>query len=347
MPAPTTYFVTGATGFIGARLVHDLARRGNIVHALSRRDRPQPVPGMEAEGLDFRHENIRLVRGEIADNDSLVCGMEGCSRVFHLAGYAKNWAPRKQTYWDTNVAGLTNICTVAQRLGVEKLVWTSTMLTFGPTSPGVVGDEDMPRIRPDYLTDYEASKAAAEREAARFVTQGLNVVIVNPGRVFGPGYLTEGNALAQIIDQYDRGRAPVLFNYGRDIGNYVLVDDVVQGHVLAMDQGRTGEKYLLGGDNVSLKEFFRAIDRVSGKKHWQIPTLKYSALGIAYVLLWRAKLLGIYPQVTPAWVRTFALDWAYSSAKAQRELGYRYTPLEDGLQITYEWLQRVRQERQR
>ncbi|HZZ70721.1 MAG TPA: NAD-dependent epimerase/dehydratase family protein [Pirellulales bacterium] len=344
MLEPTTTFVTGATGFIGSKLVHELAQQGHRVRALSRQAQPKPVPGLKQAGFDFQHPNIELVQGDIADRAALQRGMAGCTQVFHLAGYAKNWAPQRQTYWDTNVEGLRNICETAQRLKVSKVVWTSTMLTFGSTPPGMVGDEAMPRMRPDYLTDYEASKADGERLAQQFVESGLNVVIVNPGRVFGPGYLTEGNALAQIVDLYDRGRAPVLFNFGRNVGNYVYVDDVVQGHLGAMERGRSGEKYLLGGDNVSLKEFFRTIDRVSGKRHWQIPLLKYSALALAYLQQWRARWFGVYPQITPPWVRTFALEWAYSSAKAERELGYQPRSLEAGLRETYDWLRAIRRE---
>jgi nucleoside-diphosphate-sugar epimerase len=172
-------------------------------------------------------------------------------------------------------------------------------------------------------------------------------VIVCPGRVFGPGNLTEGNSLAQIIDQYDRGGAPVLLNAGRNVGNYVLVDDVVEGHILAMERGRTGEKYILGGENVTLKEFFRTIDRVSGKRHFQIPIRWPAAMTFACAQLALARAFKRYPKVTPPWVRVFMLDWAFSSAKAERELGYRYTPLEEAVRRTYEWILEQRQERRR
>jgi farnesol dehydrogenase len=290
---------------------------------------------------------VEYVPGDILDRDSLIAGMRGCDGVFHLAGYAKNFAWKKETYWDINVGGLRNVVEAARQTGVKRIVWTSTMLTFGPTAKGVVADEETPRSRPDYLTHYEASKADAESLAAEYVAQGVDIVIVCPARVFGPGNLTEGNSLAQIIDQYDRGGAPVLLNAGRNVGNYVLVDDVVEGHILAMERGRTGEKYLLGGDNATLKEFFRTIDKVSGKRHFQFTIRWPAALGFAYIQLGMARAFGRYPKVTPPWVRLFMLDWAFTSAKAERDLGYRYTPLEEGVRKTYEWILEQRKARKR
>ncbi len=287
---------------------------------------------------------MELVRGDILDRDSLLRGMEGCSRVFHLAAYAKNWAPDFSTFYGMNVEGTRNVFDAARQQGVTRVVWTSSIVTFGPTPPGVVGDEIMPRTTPAYLTEYEETKAIAEQEALRRAADGFPVVIVNPTRVYGPGHLTEGNALARMIDDYDRGRVPVLLNRGVNVGNYVLVDNVVQGHLLAMDRGRIGERYILGGENATLKEFFRTIDRVSGKTHFQIPLPPLTALALAWLQKKRAEWFGVYPTITPGWVRTFLVNSAFRCDKAIRELGYRPTPLEEGLRITYEWLQRVRKE---
>jgi len=338
-------FVTGATGFIGTRLVQALVEQGQRVRALSRRDRIDPLPGYRpGEPGPLEHELVEIVRGDITDVDSLQRGMEGCHRVFHLAAYAKNWAPDPQTYYRLNVEGMRNVFQAARRQGVERVVWTSSIVTFGPTPPGVVGDESLPRSTPAYLTEYEETKAIAEKEALRAAADGFPVVIVNPTRVYGPGHLTEGNALARLIDDYDRGRVPVLLNRGVNVGNYVLVDDVVQGQLLAMQRGRVGERYILGGENASLREFFRTIDRVSGKTHWQIPMLHVTPLVFAWLQKKRAQWFGVYPTITPGWVRTFLVDWAYRSDKAVRELGYRPTSLEDGVRLTYRWLLRVREQ---
>jgi nucleoside-diphosphate-sugar epimerase len=112
-----------------------------------------------------------------------------------------------------------------------------------------------------------------------------------------------------------------------------------------MEKGRIGERYLLGGENASLKEFFRLVDQVSGKRHFQVPLVRNTPLAFAWILKKRAEWFGVYPQITPGWVRTFLADWVYSTKKAEGELGYRVTPLVEGLRRTYEWLQRVRKER--
>jgi farnesol dehydrogenase len=168
------------------------------------------------------------------------------------------------------------------------------------------------------------------------------LVIVNPGRGFGPGHLTEGNSLTKVIDLYDRGKMPFLLGGGRNVGNWVLVDDVVQGLISAMDHGRSGEKYLLGGENLSLKQFLQLVDQASGKRHVQITIRRPASMTYAWLHKQRAAWLGIYPQITPDWVRVFLTEWAYSSEKAQRHLGYQITPLNVAVRRTYEWLLRVR-----
>ena len=338
-------FVTGGTGFIGTRLVQALIDRGQAVRVLSRRADPKPPPGFDGpQRGPWRHERVELVRGEIGDRDLLVRAMAGCRRVFHLAAYAKNWARDPQTFFEVNVQGMRNVFDAAAESGVERVVWTSTVLTFGPTPPGVVADEDTPRITDRYYTQYERTKTIAEGEALRRAQEGLPVVIVNPTRVYGPGHLTEGNALARLIDDYDRGKVPVLLNRGVNVGNYVLVDDVAKGHILAMEKGRVGQRYILGGENASLKQFFRIVDEVSGKRHRQLPIFKVLPLLFAGFQEQRARWLGVYPRITPGWVRTFLADWAYSSEKAGRELGYRPTPLVEGIQVTYDWLRRIRKQ---
>ncbi len=345
MPPQSKYFVTGAAGFVGTRLVQALIERGHSVRALIHRTTPSAPPGFAwGENDPFASDRLELVQGDVTDRESLRRGMDGCTHVFHVAAYAKNWAADPNVFTVQNVEGTRNVLAVAREIGVQRAVWTSTVVTFGPTRPGEVGDEDMPRITERYFTEYEATKAAAEREVMALAAEGVPAVIVNPTRVYGPGHLTEGNALSRLIDDYDRGHVPMLLNRGVNVGNYVLVDDVVEGHLLAMARGRPGERYILGGENVSLREFFRTIDRVSGKRHIQVPILGVSPLVFAWLQKKRAEWFGIYPRITPGWVRTFLADWAYRSDKAQRELGYVPTPLEQGIRITYEWLLRARKE---
>jgi nucleoside-diphosphate-sugar epimerase len=325
----TTIFVTGATGFIGTKLVNELVRQGHTVHALTR---------AKSNREELYHERIKLVQGDIMNHDSLVAGMKGCTHVFHLAAYAKNWAADTKIFSDHNVIGMRNVFAAARQIGIQRVVWTSTIVTFGPTAPDVIGDETMLRITKKYYTEYEETKALAEQEAIKSAAEGFPVVIVNPTRVYGPGKLTEGNSVSLMIDQYDRGQVPILLNRGVNIGNYALVDDLVRGHILAMEKGRIGERYIIGGENASLKRFFELVDEVSGKKHFQVNLPPKAGLAYGGIQKFAAEKFGIYPQITTGWVDTFLQDWAFSCEKAQRELGYTYTPLKEGIRLTYEWI---------
>ena len=331
---PTTIFVTGATGFIGTKLVNELVRLGHTVHALSRAT-------SNRDGLD--HERILLVQGDIMNRESLVAGMKGCTHVFHLAAYAKNWARDPKIFYHHNVLGMHHVFEAAKQTGIQRVVWTSTIVTFGPTAFGVIGDEAMPRITSKYYTEYEETKSIAEKEALKAAAEGFPVVIVNPTRVYGPGKLTEGNSVSLMIDQYDRGLVPILLNRGINVGNYVLVDDLVRGHILAMEKGRVGERYIIGGENASLKKIYELVDEVSGKKHIQINLPPKVGLAYGGIQKFAADKFGIYPQITTGWVKTFLQDWAYSCAKSERELGYTFTPLKEGIRLTYEWILQQRQ----
>lgn len=339
--------VTGASGFIGTRLVWELVKRGHVVHALTHRAKlasPHCLPADERP--DFEHPNVRLFSADVSDvhdYDRLYRAMDGCSQVYHLASYAKNWSRDQHAYLKTNVSGLCNVCELARKLRIERMVWTSTVLTLGPTARGVIADESIVRPMPiKCFTEYESSKLGAEGYAASYANEGLPLVTTNPTRVFGPGHLNESNSASRLIDLYDRGRLPFLLGGGRNVGNWVYVDDVVKGLILAMEQGRVGEKYILGGENLSLKDFLRLVDLASSKRHFQIAIRRPAALTYAWLQKKRAERFGIYPQITPDWVRVFLADWAYSSAKAERELGYSTAPLENAVRHTYDWLLRVR-----
>jgi nucleoside-diphosphate-sugar epimerase len=321
-------FISGATGFIGGHLARTLAGQNESVHVLCR-------PTADTSGL--QHENINIYHGDILDKQSVERAMQGCERVFHLAAYAKNWAKNPQTFIDFNVGGLRNVLDTARRLRVRRVVFTSTSLTVGPSN-GVPASESMQDIAPTF-TDYDFSKRLAEEEVKRYVETGLDVVIVNPTRVFGPGLLNEANSATRMMQWYMDGKLRIILGDGNLVGNYVLVDDVVNGEILAMKNGRPGERYLLGGDNASYSELFSMISEISGRRYRLLHIPGSLALAFSHVERLRAQLFNHYPLITPGWVRVFLADWAYSTAKAETELGYRVTPLREALTTTIRWLE--------
>ncbi|GHT35924.1 NAD-dependent dehydratase [Planctomycetales bacterium] len=323
-------FITGGTGFIGSKIVEFLIRRGYSVKVLVRK--------ITDGKKQTANEKIEYVQGDILDIESVRNGMKDCRYVFHLAAYAKNWSPNPKTFDEVNIRGTENIFTAASGLNVEKIVWASTIVTLGPTAKGVIGNEYTPRITGVFFTDYERSKTEMEHKAEQWVKDGLPLVIVNPTRVFGPGLLSESNSVTKLIDNHRKCRFPFLLNWGRNIGNYAYVDDVAEGHILALEKGRIGERYILGGENVSMKELFDTVSQNDGKNYFQWKIYCVIPLCISYLLALQAKLTGIYPTITPGWIRTFLTDWAYTSEKAEKELGYSPLPLKEAIRRTCEWL---------
>jgi farnesol dehydrogenase len=264
--------------------------------------------------------------------------MAGCNYVFHLAAYAKNWAADPQTYTRINIEGTRNVFTVAQELNVERIVYTSTIATLGFTPPGVTGDEQMPRSSEHFLTEYERTKTLMERESAEWIKKGLPLVIVNPTRVFGPGVESESNGMPKLLGLYRRGLLPFVPKFGRTIANCGFVDDVAKGHILAMERGTIGERYILGGENVSFQGLFEMVDKVDGKKRFQLGIPGAIPMLFAYYFDFQTKCFGIYPPITSGQLRSFLKNQVYSNAKAERELGYRITSFEEAIRRTCQWL---------
>lgn len=327
-PAPAApVFITGGTGYIGRYLVRRLLADGSRIHLLCRHQ--SDLTGLQREG-------VRVFRGDVTDRASLVRAMTGARRVFHLAGYAANWARDPEVYFQVNVVGLRNVAEVALEQKIERVVFTSTSLTFGPSS-GEDVDEKTVRSVP-FFTDYERTKSLAEREAERFVQRGLPLVTVNPTRVYGPGKMTEGNSVTRMVELFLRGRFPAMLGKGEEIGNYAHVDDVVKGHCQAMVRGRIGQKYLLGGENCSLNRFFALLSEISGRKAPGIHLPGLCARAFASLLERKARLFGGTPLISRPWVDLLLHDWAFSSGKATSELGYYYRSLSEGLRETCRWL---------
>ncbi len=323
-------FMTGATGFIGGRLAGELSRRGGELVVLRREGPVCPVSGLPG---------VETVTGDILDLRSLETAMAGCGSVYHLAGYAKNWANDPATFTRVNVDGLCNILEAARRSGVRRVVWTSSAVTPGPSNGTPVTESTLREH--SFYTPYEASKYAAEQRVREFTGSGLEVVTVNPSRVFGPGVLNEGNSVTRMIALTLAGRFRFIPGDGEAVGNYAFVEDVVNGMILAMEHGRPGERYILGGENVSYNEFFRTVSLVSGRRRKMFHLPRGLAMTFSRFEEFRS-VLGGHPLITPGWMRTFLGNWEVSVEKSRRELGYETTPFADAVGKTVRWLSDLR-----
>ena len=325
--------ITGATGYIGSSLTFKLASQGHDVRILCRKTPAEPA---------YRMPNIKVVIGDIHDKDALRDAMTGVSQVYHMAAFARLWAKDKNTFHHINVEGSARVFQAALEAGVSKLVYTSTAGVIGPSDSRPM-TEDRPRIT-GFFNLYESTKAESERMAAEYTRKGLPVVIVNPSRVYGPGLDTISNPVTKIIERYIKRDWKVTPGSGNDIGSYCYIDDVVDGHVGAMEKGRPGERYIMGGVNASFNELLGTISRVSGvhNRQYHIPFLLLKAA--TRFMLFRAELTGKPPMVTPDWVAKYAFDWALDSSKAQQEIGYHIRSLEEGISATIAWIRQNRQE---
>lgn len=319
-------FVSGATGFIGSRLALRLAEQGHTVHALYRSAHKAAV---------IQHPNIHLFRGDILDPASLDAAMAGCQQAYHVAAFARVWEKDPAIIYRQNIAGAAFVVQAATKAGAEKIVLTSTAGTLGPSGAGVVDESAQPER---YFIDYESSKAIMEQMAQAFAQSGLHVVLVNPTRVYGPGVMSESNAVTKMMASYREGKWRIIPGNGKSVGNYVYVDDVVEGHILAMEKGRPGERYILGGENASYNEFFALLAELVGKRYAMLKLPVPIMLGVSSFLLLLAQLFGIRPAITPALARKYAQDFRVSSAKAIEELGYQPLSLREGMKRTLEAL---------
>ncbi len=341
MNNPRKILITGASGFIGTWLVKRALESGANVRAVARGGTLNSPPGFDWDPSPFTSSQLEVVSADVTDSQAVRPLMQGCSQVFHLAGFAKVWAKDRDAFRRVNVEGTANVLSAAREAGVERVVHTSSGVTFGMTPSGQLRDESTPRIPKQCFTEYEATKLEAEELVLRRAADGQDIVIVNPTRVYGPGHLNESNSLPLLLKDYLNGRMPFLINRGANFSNYVFIDDVVEGHLLAMEKGRSGERYLLGGENVTLRELAEQVDELSGRRHFRISIGKAIPMMYAYFEATKAKVFGIPPKITPGWARMFVANEAYDNSKAQRELEFSPRSFSEGLKITYDWMGQV------
>jgi nucleoside-diphosphate-sugar epimerase len=321
-------FITGATGFIGERLAQTLAEQGHTVHALFR----DPA---KAKGLE--HPLIQPLKGDLSDRESLRRALEGCTQVYHLAALASVWHPNPDAFDLINVQGTQTLLEEARAQGVQRLVITSTAGVLGASEGRETVDESRQYPLDALDTAYERSKARSEQMIREFAAGGLHAVVVNPSRVYGPGLLSTSNSVTKMILGYQKGTWRFIPGDGSSVGNYVFVDDVVQGHLLAMERGRAGERYILGGENASFNEFFEQLAELTGQRRRMLRIPLSAMMAVAKTQQWMADRFQRAPLITPPFVRKYSRNWYLSTRKAEEELGYEPTPLRQGLERTLGW----------
>jgi len=316
--------LTGATGYLGSQVARELLARRMHFRILVRD--PSRV------GFDAAAAHCEVVVGDLRNPAALEKALSGAKQVIHTAALVKMWVRDPRDFCQINVEGLKSLLRAAARARVERVVYTSSFLALGPSASTQAGEELS--HRGPYLTEYVETKA---RALAWLRAEGLRqfpVIVLLPGVIYGPGPKTEGNLVGGMIDQYLAGKFPGLLGSGKQRWSFSFNANVVAAHLAALEEGRLSEEYVLAGDNRSLNDFFRLLEDISGVRH-PVRHLPFAAGKIAGALdLLRARLFGRPPQLTPGVVAIFKHDWVYSSAKAERELGYHVTSLEEGLKRT-------------
>jgi farnesol dehydrogenase len=317
-------FVTGATGYVGSHLVKKLIELGHERHALVR---------SKEKAKNISHENVRIFKGDLLNKESIQLAMKNCEEVYHLAAFANVWDKSEDTYFKMNVVATKNILDAAKIFSVRRVVVTSTAGVYGASMDSEI-TEDFVRTT-DFFNEYESSKALAESWVKDYVINGLDVVIVSPTRIYGPILFGKTASINQLIEKYVFKKWRFIPGDGTRIGNYVFIDDVVNGHVLAMSKGRTGHTYLLAGENHDYNQFFQVLAYTSGLPRKMLNMPISFQMMFARIQLVKT-LFGGTPIITPKWIAKGKYHWKVSPQKAVEELGMEITSLEKGLERTIE-----------
>jgi dihydroflavonol-4-reductase len=316
--------VTGASGFLGWHVARALLDRGHSARALLR-------TGSRVDDLP-----VEPVAGDLRDPASLERATAGCGLIFHVAADYRLWTKDPQELYRSNVDGTRNLLAAAQKAGVERVVYTSTVGCIG-IPPGGVGDEQTPVSLDQMVGHYKRSKFLAEQVASEFARGGFDVVIVNPTAPIGDHDL-KPTPTGKIVVDFLNGDIPAFIDTGL---NVVDARDTAEGHLLALERGRTGERYILGSENLTLQQILETLAKITGRR---APTVRLPyavAYAAAFCSTAVAEITGKPPRVPLEGVRMARKKMWVTHEKARRELGFNPQPAEVALRRAVEWYRRA------
>ncbi len=316
-------FVTGGTGFVGANLIRLLLAEGYQVRALIR---PQSCFD-NLEGLD-----IEWVKGDLTD-PNLAEKMEGCEGLFHVAAHYSLWQKDRDQLYQSNVLGTRNILAAAKKAGIERCIYTSSVAAIGLDKTGKPVDETFQSPVEKLVGEYKKSKYWAEQEAVKAAKSGQDVVIVNPSTPIGPWDI-KPTPTGDIILRFLRRQMPAYVETGL---NLIDVRDVAKGHLLAWEKGKSGDRYILGHQNVSLKNMLEMLSEITGLPAPKNTVPLWLPLTVAWIDENVLATLGKTPSVPLDGVKMSAHPMYYDASKAVHELGLPQSPIQQALQDSVEW----------
>jgi dihydroflavonol-4-reductase len=320
-----TTLVTGATGFLGSALARELLQDGRALKLLTRKN---------SDTRNIDDLDCELSYGDLRDRESLKSALTGCTTLYHTAAYYSLWSREKKLIYDINVEGTRNILECALEMGIEKVVYTSTVGCIGLSERGLSANEDQPMNPATLCNDYKLSKYEAEQIAHEMFDRGLPVVIVNPSTPVGPRDI-KPTPTGKIILDFLHRKMPAYIDTGL---NLIDVADCARGHILAEEKGRPGERYILGNKNMSLKAILLALEALTGLKAPRIKMPYWVAYSAGLACEWASDNITHQPPAVPlAGVKMAKHFMYFDASKAIRELGLPQNPVENALAQAVQW----------
>ena len=318
--------ITGATGFVGAAVLRELLKKGHKVKALVR----------QSSVLDnLRNLDVEIVEGDLKDRDSLKRCLKDCKYLFHVAADYRLWVPKPDEIYQNNVKGTENLMEEAVNSEIEKVVYTSSVAVLGKPISGGIANEKTPVNEDQMIGHYKKSKFLAEEKVKKlYKTRRLPVVIVNPAAPVGPRDIKPTPTGKMVLDAAMK-KIPAYLDTGLNI---VHVNDVAKGHMQAFHKGKLGERYILGGENLTLKEMLEIISTLCGNTPPKIKLPRKPLYPIGYIFEVFARLFNIkYPILTVDMIRMAEKKMFYSSEKAKKELDYKHKSAKSALRDAIKW----------